>query len=112
MASLIDSGSMVSLVQQSYSDRNIKQNLGPARGLEATSHNLFDLKGANGGDILIMWYFKMDIAFLGLRVPKVWFSIVKDPSDLLENKKTKLPGIMRGNLVKLAYQEFKKKHPK
>ena len=31
-ASLLDSGSMVSLFQQSYFDRNIKPKLGPARG--------------------------------------------------------------------------------
>ena len=39
-------------------------------------HNLFDLKGANGGDIPIMRYFEMDVAFLGLRVPKVGFLVV------------------------------------
>ena len=32
-------------------------------------------------------YFEMDFAFLGLRVPKVGFLAVKDPSDLLQNKK-------------------------
>ena len=45
-------------------------------------------------------------------VPKVGFLVVKDPSDLLETKKkTKLPGIIRWNLIKLAYQEFVKKIP-
>ena len=72
-------------------------------------HNLFDLKGVNGGDIPIMRYFEMDSAFLGLRVPKVGFLVVKDPSDLLQTKKkTKLPGIIRWNLIKLVYQEFVK----
>ena len=46
LASLLDSGSMVSLVQQSYFDWNIKPKLEPARGLEVSLHNLFDLKGA------------------------------------------------------------------
>ena len=55
----------------------------------------------------------MDIAFLGLKVPRVEFLVVKDPSDLLvlETKKTKQPGIIGCNLVKLVYQEFTKKHP-
>ena len=79
LASLLDSGSMVSLVQQSYFDQNIKPKLGPFRGPEATSHNLFDLKGVNGGDIPIMRYFEMDVAFLGLKVPKVGFLMVKRP---------------------------------
>ena len=112
MALLLDSGSMVSLVQQSYFDWNIKQKLGPARGPEATFHNLFNLKGANRGDIPVQRYFDMDVAFLGLRVPKVGIPVVKDPSELLESKrKTKLPGIIRWNLIKLVYQEFVKKYP-
>ena len=112
LASLLDSRSMVSLVQQSYFDRIIKPKLGPAKGLEANLHNVFDLKGANGSDIPITRYFEMDVAFLGLRVPKVGFLVVKDPSDLLQTKKkTKLPGIIRWNLINLAYQEFVKKYP-
>ena len=87
LASLLDSGSMVSLVKQSYFDQNIKPKLEPAKGPEANLHNLFDLKGANGGDIPITKYFEMDVAFLGLRVPKVGFLVVKDPSDLLQTKK-------------------------
>ena len=107
LASLLDSESVVSLVRQSYFDQYIKSKLEPARGPEANLHNLFDLKGANGGDIPITKYFEMDVIFLGLRVPKVGFLIVKDPSDLLQTKKkTKLPGIIGWNLIKLAYQEF------
>ena len=103
---------MVSLVQQSNFDQNIKPKLGPDRGTEANLHNLFDLKEANGGDIPITKYFKMDVVFLGLRVPKVWFLVVKDPSDLFQTKKkTKLPGIIDWNLIKLAYQEFIIKYP-
>ena len=65
----------------------------------------------NGGDIPITRYFEKDIAFLGLRVPRVRFLVVKDPSALLKTKKkTKLPGIIRWNLVKLAFQEFVQKY--
>ena len=92
LASLLDSGSMVSLVQQSYFDQNIKPKLEPASGPEANLHNLFDLKGANEGDIPVTKYFEMDVIFLGLRVPKVGCLVVKDPSDLLQTKKkSKLP---------------------
>ena len=87
LASLLDSGSMVSMVQQSYFDQNIKPKLGPTNGPEANSHNLFDLKGTNEGDIPITRYFEMYVAFLGLRVPKVGFLVVKHPSDLLQTKK-------------------------
>ena len=112
MALLLDSGGMVSLVQQSYFDQNSKPKQGPTRGPEANLHNLFDLKGAHEDDIPITKYFEMDVSFLGLRVPKVEFPILKDPSDLLQTKKkTKLPGIIRWNLIKMAYQELIKKYP-
>ena len=112
LESLLDSGSMVSLVQQHYFDENIKPKLGPARGPEANLHNLFDIKGANGGDIPITKYFEMDVAFLEPWVPKVGFLVVKDPSNLLQTKKkTKLPGIIGWNLIKLEYQDFIKKYP-
>ena len=39
LASLLNTKSMVSLVQQIYFDRNIKPKLGPPRGPEANSHN-------------------------------------------------------------------------
>ena len=63
----------------------------------------------NGGDIPSTRYFVMDVVFLRLKVPKVGFLVVKDPSDLLETKKkTKLPGIVGWNLIKWTYQEFVK----
>ena len=100
LVSLLDSRSMVSLDQQSYFDQNIRPNLGSARRLEANSHNLFDFKGVNGGDIPIMRYFEMDVPFLLLRVLKVGFLVIKDPSDLLQTKKkTKLPDIIGWNLI-------------
>ena len=111
MALLLDSGSMVSVVQQSYFDQNIKPKLGPARGLEPPCTICLIFK------VQWKWHphtrsFEMDVAFLGFKVPKVGFLIVKDPSDLLETKKkTKLPGIIRWSLIKLVYQEFVKKHP-
>ena len=98
---------MLSLVKQGYFDQNIKPKLGPAKASEAITHNLCDLKGVNGGEIPITRYFEMTVTFLVLKVPKIWFIIIKDPNELIEaEKKTKLPGIIGWNLVKLSYQEF------
>ena len=58
------------LVQQSHFHTNNKPKLGPVKGTEAISHNLFDLKGAKGGEIPIRRYFEMDITFLGVKVPE------------------------------------------
>ena len=113
MVSLLNSGSMVSLGQQSYFDRNIQPKQGPARRLEVTFHNLFNLKDANGGDIPITQHFEMNVAFLALKVQCVRFLTVKESRELLETKKkTKLSGITRWNLLKLAHQECIKKYPK
>ena len=91
MASLLESRSMASLVQQSYFDRDIKPKLGPAKGPEAISNNLFNLKGPNGGEIPITRYFEMDVTFLGLKVPSVRFLVRKNPNELIQSKKkTKL----------------------
>ena len=41
----------------------------------------------------------MNVVFLGCKVPKVGFLVVKDPTDLLQTKmKTRLPGIIGWNL--------------
>ena len=44
MPSLLDSGSMVSMMQQTYFNRYFKPSLGPAVEAVAEAHNLFDLK--------------------------------------------------------------------
>ena len=47
---------------------------------------------------------------MGVIVPKVWVLITKEPNELLNDcHKTKLPGIMGWNLIRLTYQVFVKK---
>ena len=65
MASLLEFGSKLSMVKQSYFDQYIKLKLGPAKGLEAIAHNFFDPKGANAGVIPITGHFEMALKFLG-----------------------------------------------
>ena len=111
MPSLLDSGSMVSLMQQTYSNRYFRPQLGPAEGAVADAHNLFDLKSTNGGDIPLLKYVELDVNFLGLNVPRVRFLIIQNPKDVLDPEhKTRLPSIVRWNLVRLAYEEFTKMH--
>ena len=61
---------MVSLVQESYFDQNIKPKLEPARGMDVNWYYSFDLKDVNRGEIPIMRYFEIDVAFLGLKSAK------------------------------------------
>ena len=111
MPSLLDSSSVVSLMQQTYFNRYCRPQLGPAEGAVAEAHNLFDLKSANGGGIPLSRYVELDVEFLGLKVPKVGFLITQNPNEILDPKhKTRLPSIVGWNLVRLAYEEFTKKH--
>ena len=72
---------------------------------------MFDLKSANGGGIPLSRYVELDVEFLGLKVPKVGFLITRNPNEVLDPEhKTRLPGIVGWNLVRLAYEEFTKKH--
>ena len=55
-------------------------------------------------------YVELDLDFLGIVVPKVGVLITHAPNELLETcHKTKLPGVVGWNLIKLAYEVFVKK---
>ena len=51
MSSLLDSGIMISLMQQSYFNKYFRPQLGPVEEAVAETHNLFNLKSANSGVI-------------------------------------------------------------
>ena len=111
MSSLLDSGSMVSLMWQTYFNRYFRLQLGPAEGAMAEAHNLFDLKNANGGGIPLSRYVELDVEILGLKVPRVRFLITQKPDEVLDiEHKTRLPSLVGWNLVRLAYEEFTKEH--
>ena len=72
--SLLDSGSMVSLMWQDHFNRYFRLQLGPAEGSVADTHHLFDL---------------------GLHVPRVGFLITQNPNKVLDpDHRTRLPGIV------------------
>ena len=54
--SLLDSGSMVSLMQQDHLNRYFGPQLGPAEGSVADTHHLFDLTSASGRAIPLSRY--------------------------------------------------------
>ena len=72
---------------------------------------MFNLTNANGGAIPSSRYVELDVECLGLQVPRVRFLITQNPNKVLDpDHKTRLPGIVGWNLVKLAYQECLKKY--
>ena len=93
--SLMDSGSMVILVQEGYFEKNILPMLKTLLGELSEAHSLFKLSAANNGVMLVSRYFEVDVNLLGFRVPKIGFLVVKDPNILLEPQhSTQLPGVI------------------
>ena len=59
----------------------------------------------------ISMYVELDLDFLGIVVPKVGVLITQEPNELLDTcHKTKLPGVVDWNLIKLAYKVFVKNY--
>ena len=83
----------------------------PSDGEKANAHQLFQLTAANNGKLPVSMYVELDLKFLGIVVPKVGVLVTQEPNELLEScHKTKLPGMVGWNLIKLAYRwpEFDK----
>ena len=74
-------------------------------------HQLFQLTAANHGKLPMSIHVELDLDFLGIVVPKVGVLITQEPKGLLDEcHKTKLPGLISWNLIKLAYQVFVQKY--
>ena len=109
--SLLDSGSEVTLLRQSYFNQYILPKNKLATGEKADAHCLFKLTVANDGQMLIKMYTELDLTFLGLKVPKVGVLIAEELNQVLDKKhQTRLPGIIGWNLIWLSYDVFIKKY--
>ena len=109
--SLLDSGSQVTLIHQSFFEQKILPHIEPTDGEKVKAHQLFQLTTADNGKLPIFIYVELDLDFLGIVVSKVGVLITQEPNELLKTcHKTKLPGIVGWNLIKLAYEEFVKNY--
>ena len=109
--SLLDSGSQVTLICQSFFNQEILPHIEPSDGEKAKPHQLFQLTAANNGKLPVSMYVELDLDFLSIVVPKVGVLITQEPNELLEtHHKTKLPGVVGWNLIKLAYEVFVKNY--
>ena len=93
--SLLNSGSEVMLLRQSYFEEHLLSKIKSVTGEKAKALMLFKLTVTNGGQLLIKMYTTLDITFLGLKVPNVGMLIVEDPTKVLDRKhQSKLPGLV------------------
>ena len=67
MPSLLDSGSKVSLICQSYFQEHLLPRIEIPSGEKADAHVLFNLLVANDGQLPMKTYIELDINFWGLR---------------------------------------------
>ena len=109
--SLLDSGSQVTLLCQSFFEHEILPHIELSNAEKAKAHQLFQLTAANNGKLPISMYVELDLDFLGIVVPKVGVLITQEPNELLETcYKSKLPGMVGWNLIKVAHEVFVKNY--
>ena len=105
--SLLDSGSMVTLIREGYFVKHIQPLLNKSSSKMAEAHSLFRLSAANNEIMPVSKYFEADVTLLGFQIPRVGFLVVKDPNVLLEPQhNTQLPGVVGCNLIWLGCEEF------
>ena len=109
--SLLDLGSDVMLLRQSYFEKHLLPKIQVVTSEKAEAHQLFHLMVTNDGQLPVKMYTKLDVNFLGLKVPNVGVLIIDDPSQVLDKKhQSKLPGIVGWNLIWLSYNAFVEKY--
>ena len=105
--SLLDSGSMVTLICEGYFTKNILPLLQSPAGNLTKAHLLFQLSAINNEVMPVSKYFEANVTLLGFRIPQIGFLVVKDSNVLLEPQhSTKLPRVIRCNLIQLGCKEF------
>ena len=109
LPSLLDSGSMVTLVYKGCFTKNILPLLQGSADDLTKAHLLFQLSTANNQVMPVSKYFEADISLLGVPIPCVGFLVVQDPNTILEPQhSTQLPGVITCNLIWLGCEEFRK----
>ena len=106
--SLLDSGSEVTLVNESYYREHIEHRLLPSSGSYNNSHNLFSLRGIEEGHVPLSKHFECDIEVGGQLVHRVGILVKKDKIPLVDSKgrKAKTPALLGSNLIRIAVNEF------
>ena len=109
--SLLDSGSMVTLINESYFKEHLEHHLLPSSGAHNNTHNLFSLRGIEEGNIPLSKHFECDIEVGGQIMHCVGLLVKKDKVPLVDSKgrKAKTPAFLGSNLICIAVNEFCKK---
>ena len=110
--SLLDFGSMVSLINESFFRSKLASLITSMAGDKVNAHQLFNLKGVEDGQVPLSKYFEMDVEICGFKIPQVGFLVKKDNAQLVDSKgkSSKVPAIAGCNLIHLGMEEFIRQH--
>ena len=67
---MLDSGSQVTLISQSFFEQEILPHIKPSDGEKAEAHQLFQLTAANNGKLPISMYVELDLDLWALLCQK------------------------------------------
>ena len=106
--SLLDSGSEVTLMNETYYKEHIEHRLAPSSNTYNNSHNLFSLKGVEEGHVPLSKHFECDIEVGGQVVHHVGILVKKDKVPLIDSqgRKAKTPALLGSNLIHITLNEF------
>ena len=108
---LLDFGSMVTLINESFFQSNLAKSITPMTGDKVNAHQLFNLKGVEDGQVSLSKYFEMDVEIHVFKIPQVGFLVKRDKALVdSKGKKTKLPAIAGCNIIRLGMEEFIRVH--
>ena len=109
---LLDMGSQVTLMNESYFLQNIQQLLPTEDKDHLNAHKLFNLKGVEDGCVPLTKYFSVDIQVGGRLVHDIGILVKKDNIPLTDSKgrSTRTPAILGCNLIHKGLEEFIRDH--
>ena len=109
---LLDMGSQVTLMNESYFLQNIQQLLPTVDKDHLNAHKLFNLKEVEDGCIPLTKYFSVDIQVGGRLVHDISILIKKHyiPLTDFKGRSTRAPAILGCNLIRKGMEEFIRDH--
>ena len=109
---LLDMGSEVTLMNESYYTQNIEQLILTVEQDHLNAHNLFNLKGVEDGCVPLTKYFAVDIQVGGRLVHDVGVLVKADTLALTDSngKTTRAPAILGCNLIRKGMEEYIRDH--
>ena len=109
---LLDMGSQVTLMNESYFLRNIEQLILTVDKDHLNAHKLFNLKGVEDGCVPLTKYFSVDVQVGGRLVHDIGILVKKDSIAVTDSKgrTTRAPAILGCNLIRKGMEEFIRDH--